>query len=182
MTDMAMETAILGGGCFWCLEAALRQLEGVLSVVSGYCGGQVAAPDYRSVCTGDTGHAEVVRIEFDPARLDYRTLLEAFFAIHDPTTRDRQGDDVGSQYRSVIFAVSERQRQIAGALIAELTEQQVWPAPIVTEILPAATFYPAEDYHQNYLANNPRQPYCVAVVAPKAAKLRQKFAGRLRQP
>lgn len=181
MTDTVMETAILGGGCFWCLEAALRQLDGVLSVVSGYCGGQTAAPDYRSVCAGDSGHAEVVRIEFDPARLDYRTLLEAFFAIHDPTTRDRQGDDVGSQYRSVIFAVSERQRQIADALIAELTGQAVWPAPIVTEVLPAAVFYPAEDYHQNYLANNPRQPYCVAVVAPKAARLRQKFADRLRK-
>jgi len=175
-----MESATLGGGCFWCLEAALRQLAGVESVVSGYSGGSVESPSYAAVCTGTTGHAEVVRIEFDPATIDYRTLLEAYFAIHDPTTRDRQGNDVGSQYRSVIFTHSGEQERIARALIAELAEQKIWPRPIVTEVLPAPVFWPAEDYHQDYLANNPRQPYCVAVVAPKAAKLRETFRQRLR--
>ncbi len=175
-----MDTAILGGGCFWCLEGALRQLRGVESVVSGYCGGKMAEPSYRQVCSGTTGHAEVVRIEFDPALLDYRTILQAFFVIHDPTTRDRQGNDVGSQYRSVIFTLSAEQDRIAKALIAELTVEKIWPAPIVTEVLPAPRFWPAEDDHQDYLANNPRQPYCVAVVAPKAAKLRQAFKDRLK--
>lgn len=175
-----MDIGTLGGGCFWCLEAALRQLAGVESVVSGYCGGASERPSYSAVCTGDTGHAEVVQVRFDPLVIDYRTLLEAFFAIHDPTTRDRQGNDVGSQYRSVIFTHSEQQERIARALIGELTGQKVWPRPIVTEVLPAPTFWPAEDYHQDYLANNPRQPYCVAVVAPKAAKLREKFRDRLR--
>jgi peptide-methionine (S)-S-oxide reductase len=175
-----METATLGGGCFWCLEAALRQLAGVESVVSGYCGGSVDRPGYAAVCTGETGHAEVVQIRFDPALIDYRTLLEAFFAIHDPTTQDRQGNDVGSQYRSVIFTHAAEQERIARALIAELAAEQIWPRPIVTEVLPAPVFWPAENYHQDYLANNPRQPYCVAVVAPKAAKLREKFGARLR--
>lgn len=175
-----MDIATLGGGCFWCLEAALRQLAGVESVVSGYCGGGIEQPSYSLVCTGDSGHAEVVRISFDPTVIDYRTLLEAFFAIHDPTTKDRQGNDVGSQYRSVIFTHSAEQERIARAVIAELTEQKTWPRPIVTEVLPAPVFWPAEDYHQDYLANNPRQPYCVAVVAPKAAKLREKFRDRLR--
>jgi peptide-methionine (S)-S-oxide reductase len=175
-----MDKAILGGGCFWCLEAALRQLAGVASVVSGYCGGGSAEPTYRQVCGGDTGHAEVVELTFDPAVIDYRTLLQAFFAIHDPTTRDRQGNDVGSQYRSVIFTCSAEQEKIATGLIAELTAAQVWPAPIVTEVLPAPRFWPAENYHQDYLANNPHQAYCVAVVAPKAAKLRQAFTARLK--
>lgn len=175
-----METAILGGGCFWCLEAALRQLQGVDSVISGYAGGTVADPGYRAVCTGATGHAEVVQVTFDPAVIDYRTLLMAFFAIHDPTTKDRQGNDVGSQYRSVIYTVTTEQDRIAKALIGELTVEQVWPNPIVTEVLPAPRFWPAEDYHQDYLANNPRQPYCMAVVAPKAAKLRQVFKDRLK--
>ncbi len=173
--------ATLGGGCFWCLEAALRQLEGVASVVSGYCGGATANPDYRSVCEGTTGHVEVVRIAFDPAVIDYRTLLEAYFAIHDPTTPDRQGNDVGSQYRSAIYTHSDAQEAIARALIAELDAEGIWPEPIVTTVAPAPTFWPAEDYHQDYLANNPRQPYCVAVVAPKAAKLREKFRNRLKQ-
>ena len=175
-----METAILGGGCFWCLEAALRQLQGVDSVISGYAGGHVADPDYRAVCSGTTGHAEVVQVSFDPALIDYRTLLMAFFAIHDPTTKDRQGNDVGPQYRSVIFTVTPEQDRIAKALIAELTAERVWPSPIVTEVLPAPRFWPAEDYHQDYLANNPAQPYCQAVVAPKAAKLRQVFKDRLK--
>ncbi|HEX8962497.1 MAG TPA: peptide-methionine (S)-S-oxide reductase MsrA [Rhodocyclaceae bacterium] len=176
-----METAILGGGCFWCLEAALRQLEGVEAVVSGYCGGHVEWPTYEQVCAGDTGHAEVVQLKFDPAVIDYRTLLEAFFAIHDPTTRDRQGNDVGPQYRSVIFACSPEQEHEARTLIAELEAARTWPRPVVTEVLPAPPFWPAEDYHQDYLAEHPAQPYCVAVVAPKAAKLRQKFASRLKQ-
>ncbi len=175
-----MDTAILGGGCFWCLEGALRQLRGVESVVSGYCGGQMAEPSYRQVCSGTTGHAEVVRIEFAPALIDYRTILQAFFAIHDPTTRDRQGNDVGSQYRSVIFTLSAEQERTAKSLIAELTAGNVWPGPIVTEVLPAPRFWPAEDDHQDYLANNPRQPYCMAVVAPKAAKLRLAFKDRLK--
>ncbi len=175
-----METATLGGGCFWCLEAALRQLAGVESVISGYSGGHVGAPSYRQVCNGDTGHAEVVKIGFDPRIIDYRTLLEAFFAIHDPTTKDRQGNDVGPQYRSVIFTHSPEQERTARALIAELTDRCVWPAPIVTEVLPAPVFWPAEDYHQDYLANNPAQPYCVAVVAPKVVKLRTAFKHRLK--
>jgi peptide-methionine (S)-S-oxide reductase len=179
-TESPTEFATLGGGCFWCLEAALRQLSGVESVTSGYAGGHLADPDYHLVCTGATGHAEVVRIAFVPALLDYRTLLPAFFAIHDPTTPDRQGNDVGSQYRSVIFAESPEQERIAREIIAELAAERVWPDPIVTEVLPARRFWPAEDYHQDYLANNPRQPYCMAVVAPKAAKLRQVFRDRLK--
>jgi peptide-methionine (S)-S-oxide reductase len=175
-----MEIATLGGGCFWCLEAALRQLAGVESVLSGYSGGRLPRPSYAQVCSGSSDHAEVVRVTFDPTVIDYRTLLEAYFAIHDPTTRDRQGNDVGSQYRSVIFTHSAAQQEIAKTLIAELDADQVWPNPIVTEVLPAAEFWPAEDYHQDYLANNPRQPYCLAVVAPKAAKLREKFRSRLR--
>jgi peptide-methionine (S)-S-oxide reductase len=175
-----METAILGGGCFWCLEAALRQLKGVASVLSGYCGGHVDRPAYRQVCQGTTGHAEAVQVRFDPGVIDYRTLLLAFFAIHDPTTRDRQGNDVGTQYRSVIFTNSPEQERVAKALLAELEAAQTWPDAIVTEILPAPCFWPAEDCHQDYLANNPGQPYCVAVVAPKAAKLRQVFKGRVK--
>lgn len=176
-----METAILGGGCFWCLEAALRQLDGVESVISGYCGGHIANPSYEQVCAGNTGHAEVVRVRFDPAVIDYRTLLEAFFAIHDPTTLDRQGNDIGPQYRSVIFTCSPQQQRSAAALIAQLEAAGTWPGAVVTEVLPAPVFWPAEDYHQDYLAHHPAQPYCTAVVAPKAAKLRQKFATRLKR-
>ncbi len=175
-----METATLGGGCFWCLEAALRQLDGVESVVSGYAGGHVEHPSYREVCDGNTGHAEVVQVRFDPEVIDYGTLLKAFFAIHDPTTRDRQGNDVGPQYRSVIFTHSEEQAGIARRTITELENLRIWPDPIVTEVRSAPAFWPAEDYHQDYLANNPAQPYCVAVVAPKAAKLRKLFAERLK--
>jgi peptide-methionine (S)-S-oxide reductase len=174
-------TATLGGGCFWCLEAALRQLEGVASVISGYCGGHTDNPDYRSVCGGTTGHVEVVQVAFNPSIIDFRTLLEAYFAIHDPTTPDRQGHDVGSQYRSAIFTHSDEQERIARELIAELDAGKIWPDRIVTTVSPAPTFWPAEDYHQDYLANNPRQPYCVAVVAPKAAKLREKFRDRLKR-
>jgi peptide-methionine (S)-S-oxide reductase len=172
--------ATLGGGCFWCLEAAFVQLAGVNSVISGYAGGHTDNPDYTSVCSERTGHAEVVQVHFDPAVIDYRTLLEAFFAIHDPTTLNRQGNDVGTQYRSVIFTHDAEQMAIAQALIAELSTAHIWPDPIVTAVSPAPTFWPAEDYHQNYFANNPQQPYCQFVVGPKAAKLRQAFAHRLK--
>ncbi|QDX80049.1 peptide-methionine (S)-S-oxide reductase [Denitratisoma sp. DHT3] len=175
-----IQTATLGGGCFWCVEAALKQLDGVVSAVSGYCGGHLDDPDYRTVCAGESGHAEVVRFEFDPARLDYRTLLLAFFAIHDPTTLNRQGHDVGSQYRSAIFTHDEEQARVARDLVAELNREGAWPDPIVTEIRPAPRFWPAEDYHQDYFAHNPQQGYCQAVVAPKVAKLRQRFRDRLK--
>ena len=177
---VATSVATLGGGCFWCLEAAFLQLKGVESVVSGYAGGATDQPDYHNVCSGRTGHAEVVEVRFDPAVIDYRTLLTAFFAIHDPTTLNRQGNDVGSQYRSVIFIHDEVQQKIADALIADLAAQRIWPDPIVTAVSPAPTFWRAEDHHQNYYANNPLQGYCQAVVAPKAAKLRKVFAGRLK--
>jgi peptide-methionine (S)-S-oxide reductase len=179
-TAVATSVATLGGGCFWCLEAALVQLVGVESVVSGYAGGNMDRPDYHSVCSGRTGHAEVVEVRFDPALIDYRTLLTAFFAIHDPTTPDRQGNDIGTQYRSVIFTHGDEQEKIARALIAELDGAKMWPGAIVTAVSPAPTFWPAEDHHQNYYANNPLQGYCQAVVAPKAAKLRKVFAGRLK--
>lgn len=177
---MTTEIATLGGGCFWCVEAALGQLAGVQSVVSGYCGGTIAHPTYEQVCSGRTGHVEVARVEFDPDVIDYRTLLTAFFAIHDPTTPDRQGHDVGTQYRSAIFTHSAQQEATARALIAELDAERIWPDPIVTAVLPAPTFWPAEDYHQRYFARNPFQPYCQAVVAPKVAKLRQRFAARMK--
>ena len=179
-TEIATSVATLGGGCFWCLEAALLQLKGVDAVVSGYAGGATDKPDYHSVCSGRTGYAEVVEVRFDPAVIDYRTLLTAFFAIHDPTTLNRQGNDIGTQYRSVIFTHDEEQQKIAEMLIADLAAQHIWPDPIVTAVSPAPTFWRAEDYHQNYYANNPLQGYCQAVVAPKAAKLRKAFANRLK--
>lgn len=180
MTGLATELATLGGGCFWCLEAAFIQLAGVHSVVSGYAGGGLEHPDYRSVCSGTTGHAEVVRILFDPAVIDYRILLESFFTIHDPTTPNRQGHDVGSQYRSVIFTHAPSQDAMARSLITELDAAEIWNAPIVTAVSPAPIFWPAEDEHQNYLANNPFQLYCQAVVAPKVAHLRKAFSARLK--
>ncbi|MCB1960348.1 MAG: peptide-methionine (S)-S-oxide reductase MsrA [Rhodocyclaceae bacterium] len=173
------ETAVLGGGCFWCLEAVYREVAGVGEVVSGYCGGSVEAPDYHAVCAGRTGHAEVVRISFDPAQVSFRTLLEIFFVLHDPTTLNRQGNDVGTQYRSVIFAQDAAQAELARALIDELTFAKAFPDPIVTELAGAERFWPAEDYHQDYFARNAYQPYCQVVVAPKLAKFRQHFA-RLR--
>lgn len=175
------EIATLGGGCFWCIEAAVKQLDGIVSAVSGYCGGHLDHPDYRAVCEGDTGHVEVVRFEFDATRIDYRTLLLAFFTAHDPTTPNRQGHDIGSQYRSAIFVHSETQARIAQELIAELGQDNPWGAPIVTEVLPAPTFWPAETYHQDYFENNPHQAYCAAVVAPKVAKLRAAFKDRLKR-
>ena len=175
------EFALLGGGCFWCVEAALKQLGGVISAVSGYAGGHVDNPSYEAICGGNTGHAEVVRFEFDPQVIDYRTLLLAFFTAHDPTTLNRQGNDVGEQYRSVIFTYSPAQEKIARDVIDALDQQRIWPDPIVTQVLPAPTFWPAEGYHQDYFANNPRQPYCAVVVAPKVAKLRESFRDRIRR-
>jgi peptide-methionine (S)-S-oxide reductase len=172
--------ATLAGGCFWCLEAAFLQLKGVESVVSGYMGGQVEQPDYEQVCGGRTGHAEVVRIGFDPAVIGYEALLEVFFAIHDPTTPNRQGNDVGSQYRSAIYWHSPEQKTAAEAMVARLTAEGAYSSPIVTEIAEASTFWPAEDYHQDYFAQHPNQGYCQFVVAPKVVKVRAKFAERLK--
>jgi peptide-methionine (S)-S-oxide reductase len=178
--DAGRETATLAGGCFWCLEAAYEQLRGVERVESGYTGGHVENPSYRQVCTGETGHAEAVRITYDPAEVSYRDLLEVFFSIHDPTTLNRQGPDVGTQYRSAIFHETPEQRREAEAIIAELERERVFEAPIVTEIVAAGPFYPAEASHQEYYRNNPWQPYCRMVVAPKVAKFRQKYADRLK--
>lgn len=174
------EIAILGGGCFWCLEAVFDSLQGVKSVESGYMGGHVDNPTYRQVCGGDTGHVEVVRITFDPQELSFRELLDVFFSIHDPTTLNRQGGDVGIQYRSVIFYTSDEQRQAAQQAIAALNAARTWPAPVVTAVEPAGKFYIAEDYHQEYFANNPSQPYCQLVVGPKMKKFQQKFATKMK--
>jgi peptide-methionine (S)-S-oxide reductase len=174
------EVAVLGGGCFWCLEAVYQQMEGVLSVVSGYMGGRRPDPTYQQVCSGATGHVEVVQVTIDPTITSYREILEVFFAIHDPTTRDRQGNDAGTQYRSVVFYTSDEQRITAEQVIRELDAEHIWTDPIVTEVLPAATFYRAEDYHQDYFRSNPNQPYCAFVVAPKARKFREKFAHKLK--
>ncbi len=174
------QTAVLGGGCFWCLEAVFDRLRGVLDVESGYAGGRGASPTYEEVCSGDTGHAEVVRVRFDPAELSFRDLLRVFFAIHDPTTKDRQGNDVGTQYRSVIFCQTPEQQADAEAVIAELSAQKIWPGPIVTELAGAAAFYPAESYHREYFERNGREPYCQYVVAPKVAKFRKQFGERLK--
>jgi peptide-methionine (S)-S-oxide reductase len=176
----ATQTALLGGGCFWCLEAVFERLRGVQSVESGYAGGQTVDPSYREVCDGDTGHAEVVRVSFDPAVVSFRDLLKVFFAIHDPTTKDRQGNDVGPQYRSVIFAQTPEQRADAQAVVAELTAAKLWPDPIVTEIAGSVPFYPAEGYHRRYFERNASQPYCQFVVAPKVAKFRKEFVDRLK--
>jgi peptide-methionine (S)-S-oxide reductase len=179
-TERSGELATLGGGCFWCLEAVYKELRGVGRVVSGYAGGHVPDPTYTQVCAGTTGHAEVVQVTFDPAAVSYRELLEVFFTIHDPTTLNRQGADVGTQYRSAVFYHSPAQRETAEQVIAELTAEGVWDAPIVTEVVPLETFYLAEDYHQDYFERNPFQPYCRAVVAPKVAKFRKHFLGRLK--
>jgi peptide-methionine (S)-S-oxide reductase len=174
------ELATLAGGCFWCLEAVFEPIEGVLGVESGYAGGAIANPTYKQVCTGSTGHAEVAQITFDPAKLSYREVLEIFFAFHDPTTMNRQGADVGTQYRSAIFFHDARQKAEAEAVVRELTNAGVFGAPIVTEIAPLGAFYRAEQYHQGYYRQNPDQPYCRAVIAPKVAKLRSKYASRLK--
>ena len=174
------ETAILGGGCFWCVEAALKQLKGVDSVRSGYMGGQTANPTYQQVCSGRSGHVEVAEITFDPAVISYSDLLHVFFTAHDPTTLNRQGNDVGEQYRSVIFYLNDQQKKTAEDVIAELSRDQVFRDPIVTAVEPASTFHMAEDYHQDYFANNSTQPYCMFVVAPKVQKIREKYAQRLK--
>jgi peptide-methionine (S)-S-oxide reductase len=174
------ETAILGGGCFWCVEAAIKQLEGVLSVRSGYMGGSTANPTYQQVCSGKSGHVEVAEVTFDPAVISFSDLLHVFFTAHDPTTLNRQGNDVGEQYRSVIFYNDEAQKKTAEDVIAELTRDKVFSDSIVTAIEPASTFYVAEDYHQDYFVNNPNQPYCAYVVAPKVKKIREKYAQRLK--
>jgi len=176
-----IETATLAGGCFWCLEAAYDELKGVLSVESGYAGGHVDNPTYKQVCNGTTGHAEVVQIKFDPQVISFRDLLNVFFVIHDPTTLNRQGNDVGTQYRSAIFYHSPEQKTTAEEVIRELTAQKVWSQPIVTEIVPFEKLYLAEDYHQEYFANNPFQPYCMMVVAPKVTKFRKHFMEMLKK-
>src|SRR5215213_8865998 len=180
MDSPRREVATLGGGCFWCLEAVYDELRGVEKVESGYSGGTVPDPTYRQVCTGSTGHAEVVQVTFDPSVVAYREILDVFFATHDPTTLNRQGADVGTQYRSAIFYHSPEQQHVAEERIAELNAAGIWDRPIVTEVVPLPTFYPAEDYHQGYFRNNPGQPYCQAVVNPKVAKFRKRFADKLR--
>lgn len=174
------EITTLGGGCFWCLEAVYDDLEGVLDVVSGYSGGKSPNPDYKSVCSGTTGHAEVVQVTFDPQVITFTEILEIFFSIHDPTTLNRQGADVGTQYRSEIFYHTETQKAIAEEVIANFKTEAIWPNPIVTEVTPLSRFYPAEDYHQEYFKNNPYQGYCMAVINPKVTKFRKKYADRLK--
>ncbi|WP_088332602.1 peptide-methionine (S)-S-oxide reductase MsrA [Lacimicrobium sp. SS2-24] len=175
-----LQQATLGGGCFWCLESALNALTGIESAYCGYAGGHVENPSYEQTCQGDTGHAEVVRVNFDADEISYEELLEIFFALHDPTQLNRQGNDVGPQYRSVIFYHNDNQKQQALALIESLEQQQIWPEKIVTEVTEVNNYYQAEDYHQDYFANNPQNTYCNMVVAPKLAKFRKKFADRLK--
>ena len=175
------EVATLAGGCFWCLEAVYDELKGVEDVVSGYSGGSVPDPSYRLVCTGTTGHAEVVQITFDLRQISFKEILEVFFTIHDPTTLNRQGADVGTQYRSAIFYHSPEQKATAEQVIAELEREKVWKDPIVTEVTPFEAFYPAEDYHQEYFAHNGGQPYCQVVIAPKVAKFRKKYLEKLKK-
>jgi peptide-methionine (S)-S-oxide reductase len=176
-----MEKAILGGGCFWCTEASFTELQGVTHVQSGYAGGHIENPSYKAVCTGQTGHAEVVEVTFDPAVISYEDLLRVFFTIHDPTTLNRQGGDTGTQYRSVIFYADEAQKAAAEKIIAEFEISGVWGKPIVTEVAPAPVFYRAEPEHDQYFARNPYAGYCQAVIAPKVAKMRKVFAARLRK-
>jgi peptide-methionine (S)-S-oxide reductase len=180
--DANKEIATLAGGCFWCIEAVFDQLKGVESVVSGYSGGHVDNPTYQQVCSETTGHAEAVQVSFDPAILSYKDLLTVFFSVHDPTTLNRQGNDVGTSYRSAIFYHSAGQQAAAEQVIAELTTQSLWPRPIVTEVTAFDKFYPAEDYHQEYFAHNRLQPYCMMVVAPKVSKFRKQFVDRLKKP
>lgn len=181
MSEKGLETATLAGGCFWCLEAVYLELRGVRKVDSGYTGGHVRDPTYQQVCTGATGHAEVVRISYCADEISFRELLEVFFTIHDPTTLNRQGADVGTQYRSAVFHHSPEQEAVAREVIDELEEQELWRSPIVTELVPAGRFFPAEPYHRDYFARNPGQGYCRAVVAPKVAKARAKFFDRLKK-
>ncbi len=181
MSQREREVATLAGGCFWCLEAVYEDLKGVEKVESGYAGGSVPNPSYEQVCSGRTGHAEVVQITFDPSVVTYRELLEVFFTIHDPTTLNRQGNDVGTQYRSAIFYHSPEQKSTGEDVIAELEAQKVWDDPIVTEITPLDEYYPAEDYHQEYFRQNPNQPYCAVAIAPKVAKFRRQYLQKLKK-
>jgi peptide-methionine (S)-S-oxide reductase len=176
-----LETATLGAGCFWCVEAVFDDLKGVEDVVSGYSNGHTVNPTYQQVCGGDTGHAEVTQIKFDSDVISFRDILYVFFSVHDPTTLNQQGADIGTQYRSAIFYHSPEQEKVAREVIGELTAEKIWDDPIVTEIAPVSNYSAAEDYHQEYFANNPNQPYCRAVVAPKVAKFRQKFIDRLKK-
>jgi peptide-methionine (S)-S-oxide reductase len=175
------EVATLAGGCFWCLEAVYDQLRGVTDVVSGYAGGRVRNPSYQDVCAGTTGHAEVVQVTFDPAEVSFREILQVFFTVHDPTTLNRQGADVGTQYRSAIFYHGPEQKATAEQVIREIDAAKIWPAPIVTEVASLQAFYPAEDYHQEYFARNPSQGYCTFVIAPKVAKFRKQYLSRLKR-
>jgi peptide-methionine (S)-S-oxide reductase len=181
MTTHTTEIATLGGGCFWCIDTIFRELKGVEKVESGYAGGKTINPSYRDVCSGMTGHAEVVQVTFDPSVLSYRDLLGVFFTIHDPTTPNRQGADVGTQYRSVILYHSPEQRQTAEQVIEELSREKVWDDPIVTQVVPLTTYYPAEQYHQDYYRQNPDQGYCQIVIAPKVAKFRKAYLDRLKK-
>ena len=176
-----LETATFGGGCFWCTEAVFDEVIGVTDVVSGYTGGELANPTYDDICTGSTGHAEVIRVTFDPAVISYGERLEIFFATHDPTTLNKQGADRGTQYRSAIFVHSPVQRLLAEEIITQLNTEKIWGSPIVTEVTDAPIFYPAEDYHQEFFKRNPNQGYCMAVVSPKLSKLRQKFLAKLKR-
>jgi peptide-methionine (S)-S-oxide reductase len=175
------ETATLGGGCFWCLEAVFKDLKGVTWVMSGYAAGHVANPSYKAVCTGTTGHAEVVQVKFDPAELDYADLLRVFFSIHDPTTKDRQGNDVGTQYRSIILTHSDAQAATAKAVMQEIADAKIWSGKLVTQIEPLTVFYEAEAEHHDYFAQNPWSGYCQVVVAPKVVKFRKQFADRVKR-
>jgi peptide-methionine (S)-S-oxide reductase len=177
----SLEKATLGGGCFWCLEAVYQEVDGVKSIVSGYAGGHVPNPSYEAVCTGTTGHAEVVQLEFDPSVVSYREIVEVFFAIHDPTTKDRQGNDHGPQYRSAIFWHDEKQREIAREVIANLTAERAFEDPIVTEVTALDRFWPGEKYHQDYYRRNPAQPYCAFVISPKLAKFRKQLGSAKRK-
>lgn len=181
MDTKNLETATLAAGCFWCVEAVFDDLRGVEDVVSGYSGGHKENPTYQQVCSETTGHAEVVQIRFDPAEISFSEILHVFFAVHDPTTLNRQGNDIGTSYRSAIFYHSEEQKQIAEETIAKLNKEGIWDNPIVTEVTEFTNFYPAEDYHQEYFSNNPNQPYCAAVVAPKVLKFRKMFVDRLKK-
>ena len=176
----AEEVATLAGGCFWCLQPAFEQLRGVEQVVVGYSGGALPSPSYQAVCTGATGHAEAVQMTFDPKVICFRDLLEVFFTVHDPTTLNRQGPDVGTQYRSAIFYHNQEQKEMAEQTISKLNMANIWDAPIVTDVIPFEAFYPAEEYHQNYFARNPGQGYCHAIIAPKVAKFREQFLRRLK--
>lgn len=178
----SQETATLAGGCFWCMEAVFKEIEGVESVVSGYTGGTTANPTYQQVCSDRTGHAEAVQVTFDPSKISYREVLEIFFSAHDPTTPDRQGADVGTQYRSAVFYHTDEQKAVAEQLIQELDNAHMWKNPIVTRVLPLDRFYPAEDYHHNYFARHPEQGYCQMVISPKVTRLRKQWAKRLKQP